>query len=228
LQTASASEIRQPAAPYVVPFAVFLGLLAIQEYVPLPQRTEFGLRLVVLAAVLWFCSRRVISFRVRSLLPTLGIGAAVFLIWIAPDSLFPGYRSHWLFHNSITGTARGSLPVDGHTDVWLLAFRTLRAVIVVPIIEELFWRAWLMRWLIHRDFWKVPLGAFQSSAFWLTAVLFASEHGPYWEVGLIAGLVYNGWMVRTRSLGDLILAHAVTNGLLSAYVIAANRWEYWL
>ena len=60
-----------------------------------------------------------------------------------------------------------------------------------------------------------------------TALLFASEHGAMWDVGLAAGLLYNFWMRRTRSLGDLILAHAVTNACLSAYVLSRGRWEYW-
>ena len=63
--------------------------------------------------------------------------------------------------------------------------------------------------------------------FWMTAVLFASEHGPYWDVGLAAGIIYNWWMVRTKSLGDCILAHAVTNGALCIYVVATRHWEYW-
>jgi hypothetical protein len=58
--------------------------------------------------------------------------------------------------------------------------------------------------------------------------LFASEHGSYWEVGLAAGIVYNWWMLRTRSLADCMLAHAVTNGALSAFVIATGAWRYWL
>jgi hypothetical protein len=29
-------------------------------------------------------------------------------------------------------------------------------------------------------------------------------------------------------LGDLILAHAVANACLSAYVVVAGKWEYWL
>jgi CAAX prenyl protease-like protein len=95
-------------------------------------------------------------------------------------------------------------------------------------VEELFWRGWLMRWLIAADFRSVPLGAYTAQAFWVVAVLFASEHGAYWDVGLLAGIAYNWWMLRTRSLGDLILAHAVTNACLSAYVIVARKWEYWL
>jgi len=63
---------------------------------------------------------------------------------------------------------------------------------------------------------------------WLSAILFASEHGPYWEVGLLAGLAYNFWIIRTKSLGDCILAHAVTNAALSLFVVASGKWDYWM
>jgi len=228
LQTATAEEPRQSAAPYIVPFVAFLAFLAIQSYIPLTQRTEFALRLVILSAILWVFSRRVIDFRVQYPLTSVALGIGVFLLWIGPDALIPGYRSHWLFQNAITGSTHASVPSDALVDPWLLAFRSIRAVIIVPIVEELFWRAWLMRWLIDREFWKVSLGAYLPSAFWITAVLFASEHGPYWEVGLMAGVAYNWWMVRTKSLGDLILTHAVTNGALCAYIIYTQKWEYWL
>ncbi len=102
---------------------------------------------------------------------------------------------------------------------------------IVPVVEELFWRGWLMRWLIDGGkFTRVPLRRLwhRSTSFWNVALLFASEHGTYWDVGLIAGVIFNFWMVRTKSLGDLILAHAVTNSCLSAYVVAAGKWEYWL
>jgi len=77
-------------------------------------------------------------------------------------------------------------------------------------------------------FYELPLGYYAAQAFWVSALLFASEHGIYWDVGLAAGLAYNWWMVRTRSLADCILAHAVTNACLAAYVLLAGRWEYWL
>jgi len=211
-----------------VPFIVFLALLAVQDYVPIPQRVEFGLRLVILSAVLWVFSRDVISFRVQQPVSTVLIGVGVFVLWVGPDALFPAYRSHWLLQNSVTGTIKASVAGASQSDPWLLFFRSARAIILVPIIEELFWRGWLMRWLIDRDFWKVPLGQYLPSAFWITAALFASEHGPFWDVGLMAGVVYNWWMVRTRSLGDLILAHAVTNGCLCGYVLITHKWEYWL
>ena len=71
------------------------------------------------------------------------------------------------------------------------------------------------------------VGEWDWKAFLIVAALFAAEHGPYWDVGLACGILYNWWMVRTKSLGDLILAHGITNACLSLYVVAAGKWEYW-
>lgn len=219
---------KHPAFPYVFPFAVFLLFLVAASYIPLDQRIEFPLRVLILSAVLWLFSRHVIDFRVRNASGSTAIGVLVFIIWVGPDVLWPGYRSHWLFQNSLTGTLNSSIGQGVETEFSVLFFRTLRAIVIVPIVEELFWRGWMMRWLVSSNFHKLPLGVYTASSFWITAVLFASEHGPYWEVGLIAGIAYNWWMVRTKSLGDLIYAHAVTNACLCAFILGTKRWEYWL
>jgi uncharacterized protein len=216
-----------PAVAYVLPFAVFIAFLALQKYVPLPSNIEFVVRDLLLAGVLFGFSRHVIQLQPSRLLETLILGVAVFIIWVGPDILFPTYRQHWLFQNAILGQLTVTIPGSVLLSPWVLWPRVLQAVVFVPILEELFWRAWLMRWLISPHFEKIPLGAYRAGAFWITAVMFASEHGPYWDVGLIAGIAYNWWMVRTRSLADCILAHAVTNGLLCWYVVATHRWEYW-
>jgi CAAX prenyl protease-like protein len=205
-----------------------MGLLALHSVLPLPDLADQILRVTVMAAVLWLIARPVIDLRVHHLAPTLGIGMAVFAVWIAPDLLMSGYRHFWLFDNAVVGKAATSLSTAARLSWPVLALRMIRAVAIVPIVEELFWRAWLMRWVIDNDFQKIPLGKYTALSFWIAAVLFASEHGSYWDVGLAAGIIYNWWMVRTRSLGDLILAHAVTNFALGVYVIAAGKWEYWL
>jgi CAAX prenyl protease-like protein len=219
--------LKHPAVPYVAPFLVFLVFLSIGGKLGLGV-WEFPFRVAVLSAVIWFFSRKALDLRMPYFLASVGAGALVFLVWIAPDYLVPGWRQHWLFSNALTGTAENRLPPGYELSPMVLIFRGIRATIIVPIVEELFWRGWLMRWLINPDFEKVPLGAYTPASFLLTALLFASEHGAYWEVGLAAGLIYNAWMIRTKSLGDCILAHAVTNGILSAYVVFANKWEYWL
>jgi CAAX prenyl protease-like protein len=160
---------------------------------------------------------------------SIGIGIAVFVVWIAPDVIAPWWHHTILFDNRIVGHPAGNTPPAFRHDPIFLFFRIAVSVVAVPILEELFWRGWLMRWLIDSvDFERVPLGAFAFAAFWITALLFATEHGSFWDVGLAAGIIYNLWMVRTRNLWDCILAHAVTNGALAAYVIGAGKWEYWL
>jgi CAAX prenyl protease-like protein len=180
-----------------------------------------------MTAILALIARPVLDWRVRNWGGSVLVGVAVFVIWIGPDRIFPGYHAYWLFSNSITGSVAASLPESSRGDAAVLTLRTLRAAVFVPIAEELFWRGWLMRWIISPDFKKVSLGAWSVRAFWIVAVLFAVEHGALWDVGLAAGILYNWWMLRTKSLGDVILAHGITNAVLSAYVIFAGRWEYW-
>lgn len=219
--------MKSPSIPYVAPFVLFLVFLALDGKLGIPPQVEYPLRVVLMAVAIWFFSRSVLSFRLSQPLLSTAIGALVFVLWIAPDFLFPHYRSHWLFANSLTGGA--PVPAGGYTGVSAvgLGFRAIRAILIVPVVEELFWRAWLMRWLIKPEFESLPLGTYAAQAFWITAALFALEHGSFWDVGLAAGVIYNWWMVRTRSLGDCILAHAVTNGILSGYVLYTGQWQYW-
>jgi CAAX prenyl protease-like protein len=201
--------------------------MALDHAVALPPEVFYPIRFLAVLLTILTVSRRFISLRPSSPVASIVIGAVVFLIWIGPDALF-GYRHFWLFENGITGAAVSSIPLYLRTRIWFMVLRTLSSFALVPVLEELFWRGWLMRWLIDQDFLKVPLGKYARFAFWVTAVLFASEHGAYWEVGLAAGIIYNWWVVRCKNLADCILAHAVTNGLLTAYVLIAGQWQYWL
>jgi uncharacterized protein len=212
---------------YIAPYALFLIFLITAPHLPIPAGLDGPLRVVILGAVCYLCWPRQLSLRPQYWSASVGIGVAVFLLWIAPDVLIPGYRQSSFFSNSIVGQTHSSIPPAQLHSVWFLIWRTVRAVVIVPVLEEVFWRAWLMRWLINTDFLRVPLGAYTPFAFWLTAILFASEHGPYWDVGLVAGVIYNGWMIRSKSVADCVVAHAATNAALSGYVLATGQWQYW-
>jgi CAAX prenyl protease-like protein len=216
---------RHAAVPWVLPFAIFIALLVIQQAVAIPQWLRFAVSMAAILAVSLVPLRGGPSKPFLSIL----IGIAVFVIWVAPDRIAPGWHHFILFDNAVIGHPAGNTPPASKSDPVFLIFRIAISVIAVPILEELFWRGWLMRWIIDsRDFERVPLGTFAPAAFWLTALLFASEHGSFWDVGFVAGIVYNWWMIRTRNIWDCILAHAVTNGVLAAYVIGAGQWQYWL
>jgi CAAX prenyl protease-like protein len=217
---------RISALAYIAPFGVYVASMALERALRMDGALPYALRCVLTAAALAVFSHRVIRFATRRPILSGALGLAVFLIWIAPDQLW-NIRHHWLFENALTGAAQTSVPIGLRRNPGFLALRLAGSGLLVPIVEELFWRGWLMRWLISPHFETVPLGTYRRSAFWLTAVAFAAEHGPYWEVGLVAGIAYNWWMVRTRSMGDCILAHAVTNLALGLFVIGLGRWQYW-
>ena len=202
-------------------------LLAAMPYVTVSPAVEGPLRVGLLAVVCWVCRPPELSIRPVRPLVSVVIGAAVFALWIGPDYLIPGYRNGPLFSNTLVGHTHSSIPTEALRSPWVLGWRSIRATLIVPVVEELFWRAWLMRWLIRNDFQRVPLGTYGAFAFWVTAILFASEHGPYWDVGLVTGVIYNAWMIRSRSVADCILMHAVTNGLLCGFVIVSHQWQYW-
>jgi uncharacterized protein len=216
---------RHPAIPYVLPFAVFMAMLAVQQLIAVPAAVRFAVAMAAILAV----SREALRGRASKPLLSIALGVAVFLLWIGPDVVAPAWRHSFLFNNPIVGHPAGITPPASKGDPVFLFFRIAISVIAVPILEELFWRAWLMRWLIDSDhFERVPLGAYLPSAFWLVAILFAVEHGSFWDVGLITGIIFNWWMVKTRNLWDCIIAHAVTNAILAAWVVLAGQWQYWL
>jgi len=220
--------VKYPALQFIAPFATFILMLAVKGSLPLDSRWEYPLRVLLVCVVLFLVGGASLPDRSVRLASSLIVGLMVFVIWVAPDQIWPGYRSSWLFHNALTGSATSSLSVETQSSFGFIVFRLIGTAIVVPIIEELFWRGWLMRYLVNAEFQKVPLGTYSRVSFWFTALLFASEHGPYWDVGLAAGLVYNWWMLRTRSLADCMIAHAFTNLCLAAFVVFGGQWQYWL
>jgi CAAX prenyl protease-like protein len=219
---------RFPSLSYVLPFLVFIVFLGAGSVLKLNPAVEYPVRTVVVTLAVLFASREIRSWQTSRPFESVLVGVAVFVIWIAPDAVWPTYRHHWWFENSLTGAAKSSISIPLQSQAGFIAVRLFGTAVVVPIIEELFWRGWLMRYLVDSDFRSVPLGFYSSTSFWLTAVLFASEHGSFWEVGLAAGIAYNWWMLRSKSLFDCMLAHAVTNASLAVYVVLFQQWQYWL
>ena len=162
---------RRPALPYLLPFVVFALLIGLFNVWHPSDLTELAIRFAVMIPVLWIYSRRVIVFRLTRPMGTVLLGLGIFAVWVVPDLLFPHYRQSWIFQNRVFGTLQPTLTLGSRRDTLALVLRTLRAVAIVPIVEELFWRAWLMRWIISPDFLTVPLGAFSKTSFWLVAVL---------------------------------------------------------
>jgi uncharacterized protein len=97
---------------------------------------------------------------------------------------------------------------------------------VIAVIEEFFWRGFLYRWLLGREFLKVDLGRFNAVLFIAVAVLFGIEHDR-WLAGIVAGAAYGLLLLRTRDIWAVAAAHGVTNFLLGWYVLATGAYELW-
>jgi len=144
-------------------------------------------------------------------------GVAVFFIWILPEGFYPqiGYSE---FNPYAFG--------DGSTAIFAIGFRLCGAVLVVPVMEEIFWRSFALRFLISSEFRSVPIGQFSWFSFIFVALLFGFEHHR-WLVGIFAGIIYAGLLYRSKNLFDPMVSHAVTNLLLGIYVIATKQWSFW-
>ncbi|MBN2566130.1 MAG: CAAX prenyl protease-related protein, partial [Candidatus Eisenbacteria bacterium] len=115
----------------------------------------------------------------------------------------------------------------GGPGLWaVIGLRLLGASVVVPVMEELFWRSFLMRVLIGADFERVPLGTYRLFSFAVVALAFGCEHDR-WLVGIAAGLIYGGLLVWRRDLFTCMIAHAVTNLGLGIYVLKTQMWSFW-
>jgi CAAX prenyl protease-like protein len=143
-------------------------------------------------------------------------GVLVLVLWVSLDA-------GWM----IIGSPEGFNPTtDGRIDWMMVAARIFGAALVVPVMEELFWRSFLMRWIVSADFEKVDPRQLKFKSFLITVLLFGFEHN-LWLAGIVAGAAYSVLYVRYRTLWSPILAHAMTNGLLGVWIVYTGNWTYW-
>jgi CAAX prenyl protease-like protein len=183
------------------------------HYVLYPFKT-----LLVVAVLAWYW-KALPPMRPRFVLLSIGVGILGVALWVGLDP--------FLVHYDQPLVGRNPFLLYPTAEAWVLfAFRLAGIALVVPIMEELFWRAFLMRWLIKEDFTSVPMGTYEYRSFGVTTALFAVVHGSEWTLAVIVGLLYGAWFIRTKSLGDIMLAHGVTNFLLALYCLFANDWHF--
>jgi len=215
----------------VAPFAIFIVFIAVSSLLPEsgPQQAARDLRWLdmlraatVTAALIFFWRGygelgAASDVKPRRWLLAIACGLAVLVVWIHFDD-------GW----AVVGRTEGFDPTgaDGEIQLTLAGVRLAESVLVVPVMEELFWRSFLLRWLDARDFVAADPRRASPLAFALTAVLFASEHS-LWFAGLVAGLLYNWLYKSTGRLWVVIASHAMTNGALGIWILATANWRLW-
>lgn len=221
---------QHPALPKALPFALYMAFLILESAVSkFPAVADaFDARFIypgkvacvaLLLAYFWkrYEELEKPSLRLPEIVLGIAVGIGVFLLWINMDQ---GWMSF--------GHSAGFDPRDARGAIdWSLALpRLLGATLVVPLMEELFWRSFVMRWIAEPEFTKISPARVGLRALLISAVLFGLEH-TLWLAGIVAGLAY-GWLyMRSRNLWVPILAHGTTNGLLGLWVLYTAQWSFW-
>lgn len=206
-------------AAYLVPFLAILGASFLSQAASGTFEWLYPIRFVAAAIALWvFRSEyKRLDWHFGWVAPVAGV--AIFLVWIAPA---------WWTHEqtaSPLGPALAALPPLARMG-WI-AFRVAAAVITVPIAEELAFRGYLLRRLIRRDFDEVPFSQITVLSIILSSAVFGLMHGQHWIAGIIAGLAYALALKWRGRIGDAVAAHAISNLMLAAWVLARGDWARW-
>jgi CAAX prenyl protease-like protein len=218
--------------PYLAPMFAYVGLGGLENYLPQvdgrPSPSWYPLfyaaKLVIVMLLAWWYRSTWRDFRPAPTYRALGLavitGLMVWAIWIGLDGLYPKFpflgRRVGFNADALTPVARWAFIVE----------RMLGLALIVPVIEELFWRSFLMRWLIDPDFWRVPIGRVTPVAAATTSALFALVH-PEWLPALVTGLLWAGLLWRTKSLCACAVSHVTANVALGIYVIVTGDWKFW-
>ena len=104
--------------------------------------------------------------------------------------------------------------------------RGMGSMLIVPVMEELFWRSFLMRWLDRRDFRSLEPQAISWRAVALSTMPFALEHAELFA-GAVAGLAYALLYRYFGRIWPAIIAHGVSNLGLGLWIMATRQWNYW-
>jgi CAAX prenyl protease-like protein len=218
--------------PYIVPFVLYL--LGIAALAVEPELFPWGYPVVgiVVGLTAWRLLRgRNLIVPHASIWPGILVGILGIAVWIGLSELrleqqLAPYLPSWLRPEQRAGYNPGELLPNPWSYGGFLAARLLGLVILVPLVEELFWRGFLSRWLKSPNWEQVPLGDFSKGSFWGVVVLFGLAH-PEWLAAASYSAMLNGLLMWKRDLWNCIVAHAVSNMLLAVYILKTEAWWLW-
>ncbi|SFA70724.1 hypothetical protein SAMN05421688_0245 [Poseidonocella pacifica] len=186
-------------AARILPFAVFMLTALLAATLVSTPALVYPLRVVIvgMTMVLFLPLLRALPWRLDPL--SILLGLAVGLVWI----VVPAEEGGAAPYGALAG-----FPLV----VWFI-MRGLGTIVLVPILEELFFRDYLEGRL------RAVIGIIPAAI--LSAGLFAALHDRYVEA-FFAGLIFSFLMWRSKRVTDAILAHATANAVVFGYAAATG------
>ena len=237
---------KSPAVARVAPFFIFLALTFCQGQFGEASRYWFYLAKALVGAwLIWMARPWIAELKWAVSWPAVAAGVAVFLIWVGLDGWYPTVDE--MVQKFLCpllkkiGLEKWCPDPAKATSVWnpfaqfsdqsalawlFVVTRIVGSAVVVPPLEEVFYRSFLYRYIARPDFQSVPLGEFRWPAFLITAAIFGFAHYE-WLAGILCAVVYQGLVCWKKRLGDALAAHAITNFLLGLWVVWKGAWNFW-
>jgi uncharacterized protein len=211
-----------PVAARVAPFFIFVALTACQDifgdaskYWLYVGKSFVGLWLI------WAVKPVVPEMRWTVSFEAIGVGVAVIVVWIAADPYYGkiiDVKSHWNPYRQFGQ--------ESALAWFFIGARILLSSLVVPPIEEMFYRSFMCRYIVKENFEEVSLQTFRWPAFLITSTIFGFVHRE-WLAGILCGAAYQWLVLRRGHLGDAVTAHGISNLLLGIWVAYKGAWQFW-
>ncbi len=212
-----------PEYARVAPFAIYAVVGFFQDQLgPGSLYWVYIVKTLLGAWVLWEVRPLVQEMRWKLGWEAVLVGIGIFVLWVGLDGLYP----------RLVKLGAGAKPFEqfgsASAFAWFYVVVHLAGMtIIVPPVEEIFYRSFLYRYFVRLDFLTLPLGFFHPLSFVVTSVIFGLMHPDRWVAGILCGLAYQGLVVRKNRLGDAMTAHAITNLLLGLWVLWRGAWSFW-
>ena len=186
------------------------------------------------------------NWSLKSILIGIVMGAVGIGFWLLPTQIYEWFSfgneeevPWWMKRLGVAERRDGfdarmfgadALAFDCAADWTSLTLRLFRAVVIVSLVEEIFWRGFLMRWLLKPDgaFWGIPFGKPSWLTYGVVTGAFMIAHAPVDYAGAFAfGTIIYLLTIWTKSLGACVVAHAVANALMGWYAVETGKLGLW-
>jgi CAAX prenyl protease-like protein len=218
---------KSPEMARFLPFAIWVGITALAMGGGDMKFYSYVAKVFVGGWVVWEMRRYIPEVRWTVSWQAIVMGVLVFAVWVGLDPYYP--KNHLLMKDTPESIwnpfARFG---DSSMIAWtLIVIRIFGMTVLVPPIEEAFYRSLVYRYIVKYDFTKVALNHFDGVALVLCSLLFGFMHFQ-WLPGILCGMAYQWLAIRRGHLGDAMTAHAITNFLLGVYVVwqGGEAWKF--
>ena len=207
-----------------------------------PEHWIYPVQTLVCLGLLLFWRHHYVIRPWRGLGLAILLGVAGIAVWIAPGYIhflyggqmtaWPGWWEWLGWSDRYEGFDPGLLMDHPAGQAASVMMRFVRMVFIVPFVEELFWRGFLMRYVVAEkrgiDWRLIPFGTHHWMSFWVTTLgVTLIHHTADWPAAFVWGALMYWLAVRTRSLGSCLVMHAVGNLILGIYVLQTQQWGFW-